>query len=179
MIFTETKLQGVFCIDLEPVEDERGWFARSFCKKEFMEQGLWTDFVQHNLSFNHKRGTIRGMHYQRSPYEEIKVVQCMKGSLFDVIVDLRQDAGTYLQWISVELNETNGRMLYIPKGFAHGFQTLVDETAVYYLMSDFYEQAYEAGIRWDDKQLQIAWPIGEQITISEKDQNLDTIGEVL
>lgn len=172
MHFTQTTLNGTYIIDIEPIEDERGYFARSFCSDEFLKHGLHSDFVQHNISYNLKQGTIRGMHYQLPPYEEIKVVRCIKGTIFDVIVDLRPDSATYMQWFSVELSEDNARAIYIPKGFAHGFQSTTDNTIVLYLMSEFYHRGFEAGLRWDDERLDIKWPILNDIVISDRDSSL-------
>ena len=169
MIYTEAPLKGAYIIDMQRIEDERGWFSRTFCKEEFEANGLCCDFVQHNASHSIRKGTIRGLHYQLPPYEEIKVVRCTMGKIFDVIVDIRADSDTYLQWFSVELSGDNGRMLYIPKGFAHGFQTLCENSEVFYLMSAFYRKGYESGIRWNDAALNINWPIRDGITISEKD----------
>ena len=169
MTYVETLLKGAYIIDMQPIEDERGWFSRAFCMKEFRANGLCSEFVQHNSSFNLQKGTVRGLHYQLPPYEEIKVVRCIRGKIFDVIVDIRKDSDTYLKWFGVELSEDNCRMLYVPKGFAHGFQTLCDKTEIFYLMSEFYRKGYDAGLRWDDKAIGIDWPIRDGIVISEKD----------
>ena len=169
MIFTKTHLEGAYIIDMQPIEDNRGWFSRAFCKREFEENGLCGDFVQHNMSYNKQIGTIRGMHFQRPPYEEIKVVQCIKGKILDVIIDIREDSDTYLKWLSVELCENNRQMLYVPKGFAHGYQTLCDDTVVFYLVSEFYKKDSEGGLRFDDETIGIKWPINHNIIISEKD----------
>ncbi|MCK5398353.1 MAG: dTDP-4-dehydrorhamnose 3,5-epimerase family protein, partial [Thermoplasmata archaeon] len=138
MIFTETRLKGAFIIDIEPIEDDRGFFARSWCRNEFEKHGLNPDLVQCNISFNKKKGTLRGMHYQTAPHEESKLVRCTRGSLFDVIIDLREDSGTYKKWFGIELSAENRRMIYMPGGFAHGFQTLEDNTEVFYQMTEFY-----------------------------------------
>jgi len=175
MIYSETKLKGAFLIDIEPIDDERGWFSRTFCKNEFEKQGLCAEFVQHNISYSLKKGTIKGLHYQLPPYEEVKVVSCIKGKIFDVIVDMRPDSETYLKWLSVELEEQSGRMLYVPKGFAHGFQTLTDDVLVFYLMGELYYKNAENGLRWNDELLNISWPIREDIIISDKDRNLRTL----
>jgi len=171
MIFNETKLNGAYIIEIEPVEDERGFFARTWCKKEFEAHGLNTALVQCNTSFNKKKGTLRGMHYQASPYGEAKLVRCTLGSIYDVIVDIRKESKTYLQWIACELTAENRKMLYVPAGFAHGFQTLEDNTEVFYQMSEYYYPEYAHGIRWDDPVLDIDWPIKEKI-FSAKDMNL-------
>jgi len=172
MIFTETPLPGAYVIDLNKLDDERGWFARAFCKEAFEAHGLCTDFVQHNLSYNKKCGTIRGLHYQLPPHEEIKVVRCVKGAIFDVIVDIRESSLTYRQWYGTELSDENGRMLYVPAGFAHGFQTLSDDAAVFYLMSAYYQKGMDAGLPWNDPRMGINWPIKEGIILSERDKGV-------
>jgi dTDP-4-dehydrorhamnose 3,5-epimerase len=168
MIFQETKLKGAFSIEIEPIVDERGFFARSFCQKEFNAHRLPIQIAQTNISYNKKRGTIRGMHYQVSPYEEAKIVSCLRGSIYDVIIDLRQKSPTFQQWISSELSAENHKMLFIPEGFAHGFQTLEDNTEVFYLMSEFYHPEAARGIRFDDPIFRIKWPL-EHSTVSSKD----------
>ena len=175
MIFVETPLQGAYVIEMEKREDERGFFARSWCAREFAAKGLEHDLVQCNVSFNKRKGTLRGLHYQIPPHAEVKLIRCTKGSLLDVIVDLRKDSPTFLKWFAVELTAINYRMFYIPKLFAHGFQTLEDETEIFYQMSSFYEPAASRGLRWDDPRLGINWPDASR-TISKKDQayrNLD------
>ena len=162
-------LNGVFIIDLEKHEDERGFFARSWDKQEFESNGLDSNLSQCNISFNKKKGTIRGMHFQRKPYEEAKLIHCVKGSIFDVIIDLRKDSDGFKKWISIELNEQNYRMLYVPEGFAHGFQTLEDNTEVFYQMTQCYMPEVAKGIRWNDTQFNIDWPIKFPI-LSEKDK---------
>jgi dTDP-4-dehydrorhamnose 3,5-epimerase len=168
MLFTQTPLKGAFLIDLDLRHDSRGFFARTFCAKEFEAHGLNPTIAQCNLSFNHKKGTLRGMHYQVPPVSETKVVQCIRGAIQDVIIDLRPDSPTYKQHISVELSAENRRALYIPELFAHGFQTLADDTEVLYLMGEFYTPGYDRGFRYDDPAFGIEWliPISE---ISEKD----------
>jgi len=174
MIFTETCLKGAFVIDLERLEDQRGFFARSWCEREFAGHHLETKWVQANISYNKKKGTLRGMHFQVSPHEEEKLVRCIRGKLFDVIVDFRQGSDTFKKWFGVELSAENRRMIYIPKGFAHGFVTMDDDTEVFYLMSEFYAPGYGRGIRWDDPAIGIVWP--EKITvISDQDKNYSTI----
>lgn len=168
MIFTETKLKGAFIIEIEPREDERGFFARSWCEDEFKQHGLNPCLVQCNISFNKKRGTLRGMHYQAAPYAEAKVVRCTMGAVYDVIIDLRPDSPTFKQWISVELTAENRRALYVPEDFAHGFQTLMDNIEVFYQMSEFYHSECARGVRWDDPAFGIDWPIDEVI-ISGRD----------
>ena len=168
MIFNETKLKGAFIIDLEQHQDDRGFFARTFCQKELEANGLIADVAQANLSLSKTRGTLRGMHYQKSPFEETKLVRCTKGALYDVIIDLRPDSPTYKKWIGVELTADNYRMLFVPKNFVHGFITLTDDTEVTYMVSQFYAPGSELGIRWNDPQFGIQWPVNVQV-ISEKD----------
>ncbi len=170
MIFTETNLQGAFIIDIERLEDERGFFARSWCRKEFTEKGLCHDFVQCNISYNKYKATLRGMHYQIAPFEEIKLVRCTKGSIYDVIVDIRPKSSTFKRWESFELSAENRQALYIPEGFAHGFQTLENDTEVLYQMSQYYSPEHARGIRWNELVLAIDWPIAKKI-ISKKDQS--------
>lgn len=169
MKFIETPLDGAYIIEIEAIEDERGSFARSWCQKEFAQHGLNSRIVQCNISFNKKRGTLRGMHFQVEPFAEAKLVRCTRGAIFDVIIDLRENSHSLKKWFAVELNESNQRMLYIPKGFAHGFQTLEDNTEVFYQMSEFYYPEYQRGVRWNDHFFSIRWPDGERI-ISKKDQ---------
>ena len=168
MIFIETKLQGAYLIELEKLEDERGFFARSFCQKEFESYGLIINVVQSNVSFNKKKGTLRGMHFQVQPKAEAKLIRCTRGLIYDVILDLRPDSKTYSKWMAVELTADNRKMLYIPEGFAHGFQTLVDDTEVFYQMMEFYHPECARGIRWDDPVFGIKWPI-ERPILSSKD----------
>jgi dTDP-4-dehydrorhamnose 3,5-epimerase len=168
MKFIQTPLQNAFIIEPELLEDERGFFSRTFCRKEFEAFGLNPKMVQCNISFNKKKGTLRGMHYQESPYQEAKLVRCTMGGIYDVILDIRPDSATFKRWFVVELTSENHRMIYIPEGFAHGFQTLYDNTEVFYQMSEFYHSEYSSGIRWDDPTFEIEWPHGERI-ISEKD----------
>jgi dTDP-4-dehydrorhamnose 3,5-epimerase len=170
MIFTATTLNGAFLIEPERRQDERGFFARTWCEREFAAAGLQTEWVQCNISFNRQRGTLRGMHYQAAPYEEAKLVRCTMGAIYDVIIDLRADSPTFRQWLAVELTADNRHMLFIPQGFAHGFQTLTDETEVFYQMSQFYAPEYARGVRWDDSAFKIAWPADKRI-ISERDQS--------
>ena len=159
MIFTPTPLANAFIIGLEPHADERGCFARAFCAKEFAEQGLVTEYVQANLSTNTQAGTVRGMHYQRHPYSEVKLVRCVVGIIYDVIVDLRQDSPTYLQWFGAELSQDNGLMMYVPQGFAHGYQALTAGATAHYMVSAYYAPDAEGGLRYDDPALNINWPI--------------------
>jgi len=169
MIFKETKLKGAIIIEIDRAEDERGFFARSFCSKEFEERGLNSRISQCNISYNEKKGTLRGMHYQVPPYEEAKLVRCTRGAIYDVIIDLRPDSLTFKKWIAVELTEENRRLLYVPEGFAHGFQTLKDHTEVYYQMSESYHPECARGVRWNDLAFGIIWPVDGQI-ISVGDQ---------
>ena len=169
MIFKETLLKGAFIIELEKLEDDRGFFARSFCKREFEAHGLDSQFVQCNISFNKKKGTLRGMHCQAAPYEEAKLIRCSMGAIFDVIIDIRSNSNTYKKWVSVELTDENRKMIYVPKGFAHGFLTLVDNTEVFYQMSEFYCPDHVRGFRWDDPAFGIEWPSDVQV-ISDRDR---------
>ena len=169
MLFIETFLKGAFVIDLERREDDRGFFARSFCQREFAEHGLEVQVAQCNVSFNERKGTLRGMHYQVPPFEEAKLVRCTMGGIYDAIIDLRQGSPTYRRSFCVELNARNHRMLYVPRGCAHGFQTLEPDTEVFYQMSQFYSAEHSRGVRWDDSAFGIKWPPDERI-ISERDQ---------
>ena len=169
MIFLETPLRGAYLIELEKHEDDRGFFARSWCTAEFSSKGLDTRLVQCNVSFNKKKGTLRGLHYQMPPHGETKLVRCTRGALYDVIVDLRADSATFLKWFGAELTADNYRMLYIPQRFAHGFQTLEDGTEIFYQMSEFYAPEAAKGIRWNDPRVRIVWPEANR-TMSQKDQ---------
>lgn len=169
MIFRDTSLPGAFVVDVEPRSDSRGFFARSWCRQEFESHGLVTDFPQANLSVNPTRGTLRGLHYQRAPFEEVKLVRCTKGALYDVIVDLRPRSPTFRRWYAVELSADNHRALYVPKDFAHGFQTLTDNTEAQYMVSAYYQPGSEAGLRYDDPSLEIHWPLPVS-KISDKDK---------
>ena len=183
MLFKETKLKGAFIIELEPIEDNRGFFARSFCNKEFGLHGINMNIAQCNISYNKTKGTLRGMHYQAAPHEEAKIVSCIRGTIYDVIIDLRSDSPTYCQWIAVELSAVSSKqfaldsqlsalsyqLLYVPQGFAHGFLTLEDNTEVFYHMSEFYTPGFGRGVRWDDPTFRINWP-GEVRIISDQDR---------
>jgi dTDP-4-dehydrorhamnose 3,5-epimerase len=171
VIFTETKLQGAYVIDIERLQDERGFFARSWCQNEILAQGLNPELVQCSVSFNAKKGTLRGMHYQVKPYEEAKVVRCTMGSLYDVIVDLRQDSTTYRQYAGFVLSAENHKMLYIPEGFAHGFLTLEDNTELLYQISEFFAPDHARSFRWNDPVFSINWPADIQV-ICDRDRNL-------
>jgi dTDP-4-dehydrorhamnose 3,5-epimerase len=168
VIFSETKLKGAFVIEIQKLTDNRGFFARSWCQNEFSEHGLTARILQVNISYNIKKGTLRGMHYQATPYEETKLVRCTKGAIYDVIIDLRPDSPTYSQWIGVHLTADNYKMLYVPENFAHGFQVLEDNTEATYQVSQFYTPGSERGIRWDDPKFGIDWPMEVRV-ISEKD----------
>jgi len=170
LIFTETKLRGAFLIELEKHADERGFFARSFCQDEFRAHGLRPVIAQCNVSWNRKRGTLRGLHYQASPHEEAKVVRCTRGVVWDVIVDLRQSSPTRMRWHALELTAENHLALYVPEGFAHGFQTLSDDSEVLYQMSEFYHPELASGLRWDDPRLGIGWPLPHPM-LSERDRS--------
>lgn len=169
MQFIPTALPDAYIIEPQKLEDNRGFFARTWCQQEFAEQGLNPNLVQCSISFNQKRGILRGMHWQMPPFAEAKLVRCTQGAIYDVIVDLRPDAETFLQWIAVHLTAKNRRALYVPKGFAHGFQTLAENTEVFYQMSDFYVAEAARGFRWNDPSFKIDWP--EEISIiSQRDQ---------
>jgi dTDP-4-dehydrorhamnose 3,5-epimerase len=169
VIFSPTKLAGAIIVEIEPHPDERGFFARSFCEREFAERGLCARYPQCNISYNRQRGTLRGMHFNRAPHEEAKLVRCQAGSIYDVIVDLRPGSGTLGQWLGVELSAQNRRMLYIPPGLAHGFLTLCDEVEVFYHMSNFYVPDAGVGLRYDDPAIGIQWPEAPRV-ISERDR---------
>jgi len=169
MIFTETKLKGAFILDLERREDSRGYFARTFCQRELAEHGLNPVVAQANVAFNHERGTLRGMHFQYPPVAETKLVRVTRGSLIDIIVDLRPESATYLEHIAVELSADNARSLYVPDRFAHGYQTLEDDTEASYEMGAFYAPGGEGGLLWNDPRLGLTWPL-PVTAISDKDR---------
>ncbi|EDN71405.1 dTDP-4-dehydrorhamnose 3,5-epimerase [Beggiatoa sp. PS] len=175
MKFTETRLPGAYLIEFEPITDERGFFARTWCQQEFEAHGLNPNLVQCNISFNKNKGTLRGMHYQVAPYEEAKLVRCTKGAIYDVIIDLHPESSTFKQWLAVELTANNQKMLYIPERFAHGFQTLADNTEVFYQMSTFYHPECARGLRWNDPAFKIKWATDKQI-ISAKDSQYSDFG---
>jgi len=175
MIFTKTVLNDAMIVDIERKEDDRGFFARSWCRREFEAHGLNPNLAQCNISFNPKKGTLRGMHLQVKPFEEAKLVRCTRGSLCDVIVDLRPDSPTYKKHLSVVLTSENRRMLYVPEGFAHGFLTLEDATEVSYQISEFYRPESQLGFRWDDPAFAIAWP-AEVRLISDRDRSYPDFG---
>lgn len=170
MRFHTTKLKGACIVELDELSDERGFFARAWCRKEFEAQGLNPGIVQANVSFNNTKGTLRGMHYQTPPHAETKLIRCTRGALYDVIVDLRPESETYKDWVSVELSVENHRMLYVPEGFAHGFQTLEDSTEVFYLVSEFYTPDAAKGLRYDDPAFRIEWPLYVSV-VSQKDRS--------
>lgn len=176
MKFHETELEGAYIIELEKLEDSRGFFARTFCQKELEDHGLAPTVAQANVSSNAKAGTLRGMHYQLPPYEEAKLIRCTRGALYDVIVDLRPDSVSYKRWLGVELTANNYRMLYVPANFAHGFITLEDDTEAIYFVSEFYTPGSERGLRWDDSQFNIKWPHPVDV-ISEKDASWPDFAE--
>lgn len=168
--FTPTPLQGVFVIEIESLEDERGFFARTWDKEEFKKQGLNSELIQCSISFNKKKGTLRGMHFQAKPYEEDKVVTCTRGGIFDVVVDLRPQSATFKKWFGLELSESNRKQLYIPAGTAHGFQTLTDMAEVHYQISQMFQKDHAGGVRWNDPAFGIHWPMAVSV-ISERDKN--------
>jgi dTDP-4-dehydrorhamnose 3,5-epimerase len=170
MHFNETRLPGAYLVEPEPIADERGFFARAWCQKEFQAHDLTDQFVQCNLAYNRSRGTLRGLHFQRSPHREVKVVRCTMGRIFDVIVDLRPQSPTHRHWAGYELSAENRKMLYIPKGFAHGYVTLSDHSEIYYQVSAFYAPQSEGGVRWNDPAFGIKWPEITPLIISSKDR---------
>lgn len=171
MIVNEIPIAGAFVLAPDLQEDERGFFARTFCREEFRNRGLENEFVQSSVSFNRRKGTVRGLHYQSKPYEETKMVRCTMGAVYDVLLDLRKESPTYRRWHAVELSAKNRLTLYVPKGVAHGFQTLLDDSEVFYQMSEYFHPECAMGIKWDDPALGISWP--NPITvISERDRTL-------
>lgn len=176
MLFHQTNLEDARLIELEPRGDERGFFARTMCRVEFERHGLLSDFVQQNTSFSAQRGTLRGLHYQRQPHAEAKLVRCLRGAIVDVIVDIRKDSATYLQHQLFELTDTNRHQLYVPPGFAHSFQTLTDDVEVSYLVSAAYHPEAERGLRYNDERLAINWPLPPTV-VSEKDAGWPLISE--
>ncbi|HET6374990.1 MAG TPA: dTDP-4-dehydrorhamnose 3,5-epimerase [Methylocella sp.] len=177
MIFTETKLKGAFIIDLERRTDPRGFFARAFCQKEFAQHGLKTVIAQANIASNLKKGTLRGMHFQYPPAAETKLVRCTRGAILDIIVDLRPESETYLESVAVELNEENQRAFYVPERFAHGYQTLCDNTDTSYQVGEFYTPEAEGGLMHNDPRLKLKWPLPVSV-ISEKDQKFPLLDEI-
>lgn len=171
MKFNATGIEGAFVIELEKMQDDRGYFARTFCQNEFDSHGLSTSWAQANTAFSNKKGVLRGMHYQSPPFAEAKLVRCIRGAAFDVIIDLRPKSKSFSKWFGVELTPDNGKMLYVPEGFAHGYQTLKDDTELFYLVSQFYTPQAEQGVRWNDARFNISWPIVHDIQLSPKDQS--------
>lgn len=169
MTFLETKLKGAFIITPDRIEDERGFFARTFCRREFKERGLNPNLAQCNISFNQQKGALRGMHYQTAPHAEAKLIRCTAGAVFDVIIDLRPDSPTFKQWLSVELTAENRGQIYVPEGFAHGYQTLADNAEVFYQHSAFYHPEHQRGLRFDDPAFKINWPLAVSV-ISNRDR---------
>lgn len=174
MLFEETELKGAFIIELEPRVDERGFFARTFCEREFEAHGIRARFPQCNLSRNSRKGTLRGMHYEALPSDESKLVRCVSGAIYDVIVDLRADSPSRFRWIGVELDAKGGRALFVPSGFAHGFLTLVDDSDVTYQMGDFYRPGSARGFRWNDPMFAIQWP-ALPTSMAERDANYPNV----
>ncbi|MFQ5700745.1 MAG: dTDP-4-dehydrorhamnose 3,5-epimerase [Acidobacteriota bacterium] len=172
MRFTETKLKDAFVIEPKKLEDERGFFARAYCLREFEQRGLSTRWAQCNISFNKKRSTLRGMHWQDPPHSEIKLVRCTRGAVYDVIVDVRPGSATFKQWVGVELTDANARLLYIPQGFAHGYLTLADDVEVFYQVSEFYHPESARSARWNDPVFGIQWP-AEPTVMSSKDREAE------
>lgn len=175
MKITPLSIQGAFLLEQERHEDERGFFTRQFCQLEMSRVGIEFTIKQCNLSGNLHKGTLRGMHYQKEPYPEIKVVSCMGGRIYDVIVDLRPKSTTYLQWVATELSSENGKSVYVPSGVAHGFQTLEDNSLVYYQLGEFFVSEYYAGVRWNDPKLNIKWPECERRILNERDANYELL----
>ena len=169
MIFHNTKIEGLFLIEPEIKIDERGYFSRVFCEEELKKNGIDFNIVQINRSFTNKKGTIRGMHFQKEPKSEGKMIQCVKGAVYDVAIDLRPKSPTYSQWVAEELSEENKKMFFVPKGFAHGFQTLTDKCELLYFMTEYYFPKHASGVRWDDPFFNIKWPLGDSL-LSERDR---------
>jgi dTDP-4-dehydrorhamnose 3,5-epimerase len=176
LIIEPLPLAGAFVLNIEPRQDERGFFARTFCVEEFGRLGLKAEFLQNSMSFNARRGTLRGLHFQTPPHEETKIVRCTRGAAYDVIVDLRADSPTYCRWAAVEISQDNHRMVYIPEGFAHGFKTLADATMIEYQISAIYEPAAVAGVRWDDPSFAIDWPVTPELLIADRDASYSPFG---
>jgi dTDP-4-dehydrorhamnose 3,5-epimerase len=170
MIFTETKLKGAFIIEIKQLSDDRGFFGRSWCKREMSEHGLNSEIVQANTSFSKLKGTIRGFHFQKYPDEETKLIRCTKGAIYDVIIDLRTDSPTFMQWFGIELSEDNYKMVYVPENFAHAFLTLTDNAEVYYLVTNYFTPHAEGGIRYNDPAFNIPWPVPVMV-VSDKDKS--------
>ena len=176
MKFNSTGLKGSYVIDVFPIEDERGWFVRTFCKDEFREIDHTKQWLQMNHSFTNEAGSIRGMHFQKPPFSEIKLIRCIAGKVFDVIIDLRKNSDTFLKWFGAELSAENKKMIYIPEGFAHGFQTLTGDCQLLYNHSEYYKPNVEDGIRHNDEMIDINWPLSPK-NISERDQKFGLIDD--
>lgn len=176
MIFSETPIPGAYLVEMEPLGDERGFFARSWCRDEFARHGLNPALAQCDVSYNKKRGTLRGMHYQAEPHPEAKLVRCTMGAIYDVLLDLRRNSPAFRRWAAYELSAANRRMVYIPEGVAHGFQTLADDSEVFYQMSEIYHPECARGVRWDDPAHGIAWPLHVS-AISDKDRSYPVVGQ--
>jgi dTDP-4-dehydrorhamnose 3,5-epimerase len=178
MLFRPLNILGLFLIELEKMEDERGFFSRLFCSDAFLERGLCVNYPQWSVSFNHRRGTLRGLHFQAPPHEEIKLVSCTRGAVFDVVVDVRPGSASRGKWVGVELSADNHSTIYIPAGFAHGFQTLTDNAELRYHISEPYRPEAARGVRWDDPDISISWPKIEQRVISSRDQALPRLRDL-
>lgn len=178
MIFKETEIKDVFVVEFELIRDERGFFACSWSQEEFEQRGLNPRLVQCNVSFNKKSGTLRGMHYQIEPHQEAKLVRCTRGGIYDVAVDLRPESVTRYRWVAAELTADNYRMLYVPEGFAHGYQTLEDNTEIHYQMSEYYHPESARGFRWDDPRMAIEWPLPVTV-MSERDRQFEMISDLV
>ncbi len=176
MIFEPLRLKGAYLIKPEPYTDERGFFIRTFCKREFQAHSLVDEYVQCNISYNKKKGTLRGMHYQLPPHQETKLVRCTRGAVYDVIVDIRKKSPTFKQWMAVELTHENCQILYIPEGFAHGFLTLQNDSEVFYQMSIYYASEFATGFRWNDHSFMIQW-VEPILFVSDKDQSFPGYGK--
>jgi len=176
LIFSETALSGAYIIEPEKINDLRGSFARVWCRRELEQHGLKGDLAQSNIGFSYRKGTLRGLHFQRVPHAEVKIVRCTRGSMFDVIVDLRTESPTYKRWFGAELNDENRRMIYVPEGFAQGYMTLADNTEMNYHTSEFYSADAASGVRYDDPVIGIRWPLAVTV-ISEQDRNWPLIGQ--
>lgn len=171
MNFIETEIEDLYIVELNKIGDERGFFARAWCEKEFSGKNLTSRMVQANTSYSKDKGTLRGLHYQVAPHQEAKLMRCIKGAIFDVAVDLRPDSKTYKKWFGVDLTESNRKMLFIPEGCAHGYQTLVEDAEVFYMSSAYYAPEAERGVLWNDPAIGIEWPITDNLNITEKDKN--------
>ncbi|MGG3508894.1 dTDP-4-dehydrorhamnose 3,5-epimerase [Paenibacillus lautus] len=184
MLVQSTPLNQAAVIEMEPIKDSRGFFARGFCKKTLAEHGVFFDVVQTNVAFNHQAGTLRGMHFQVPPFCEEKIVSCYQGAIYDVIIDLNRDSGTFGKWFGLTLSAENRLALYVPKGFAHGYQTLTENTSIHYMVSEYYTPSHESGVRWNDPAFEIEWPHVGDLIISQKDKqwkdfDLSTDGVIL